>query len=39
MDETEEQRTGRNKETSVNHTYIQGGEYRKNLMQLQKILN
>jgi hypothetical protein len=29
MGETEEQRTGRNKETTVNHAYIQGGEYRK----------
>jgi hypothetical protein len=29
MRETEEQRTGRNKETAINHTYIDGGEYRK----------
>ena len=27
--EAEEQRTGRNKETSINHTYIEGGEFRK----------
>lgn len=27
--ESEEQRTGRNKETVVNHTYIEGGEFRK----------
>jgi hypothetical protein len=29
MRETEEQRTGRNKETAINHSYIAGGEYRK----------
>lgn len=27
--EAEEQRTGRNKETSINHTYIESGEFRK----------
>jgi hypothetical protein len=29
MRETEEQRAGRNKETTINHTYISSGEYRK----------
>lgn len=30
----EEQRYGRNKDTTVNHTYIQGGEYRKKFDKL-----
>lgn len=31
MKEIEEQRLGRNKDTVINHTYINGGEYRKKL--------
>ena len=40
----EEQRYGRNKETVINHSYIEGGEYRKKFdrisddMELNKLL-
>lgn len=39
--EAEEQRAGRNKETTINHTYINGGEYRKkfDLISENKELN
>ena len=33
--ELEEQRYGRNKKTAINHAYINGGEYRKNLIRYQ----
>lgn len=42
--ETEEQRLGRNKQTSVNHSYIKSGEYRKKFdaisdnMELSRLL-
>lgn len=39
--ESEEQRIGRNKETTINHTYVNGGEYRKkfDLISENKELN
>ena len=36
VQELEEQRNGRNKSTTINHTYINGGEYRRKIDKISK---